>query len=207
MSVRYESLLISVKVLLVAGVIELIAFNLAGRWMNVNAKWSLYACFLSIEIALNMSLWLKRVTIGLSARFKDYSFTKLTRASLDCSKGPLSQTTIAFLGECSKILGKRFERITGLPGKILVWPGLFCSVLTVVLFVVGVPSWAERYLAILLLPSLLYYLFVLLAYCDVVVQMDGVCIDLRQTKNEEVATSQLLPEVISIGKEAGLLLH
>lgn len=207
MNIRYESVLILAKVFFAAFVVEWIGFCYAGRWMDEKSKWSLYTCFMSVEIALNMSLWLKRITSGLAVRFKEYSFNRLAKASIDCGKGPLSQTTVSFLGECSKILGKRFDRITGMPGKVLAWPGLVCSILTVVCFVVGVPVWAERFLILLLLPALLYYLFVLLAYCDIIVQMDGVCIDLGQTKSEEVETSQLLPEVINMGKEAGVPLH
>lgn len=207
MSIRYESVIILVKVALAAVLIEWIGFSYAGKWMNNESKWSLWACFLSVEIALNMSLWLKRITSGLAIRFKEYSFNRLAKASVDCGKGPLSQNMVVFLGECSKILGQRFERITGLPGKVLAWPGLLCVATTVMLYIIGIPPWAERCIIVLILPGLLYYLFVLLAYCDIIVQMDGVCIDLRQTESEGFETSKLLPEVINMGKEAGILLH
>lgn len=199
MKIRFEFALILAKAIAISLMMGFFGYYNFGRWFSCGSRWSLLACYLSLSIGLNMSLFLRRVTEGLAERFRDYAYRKLCDTAINTGSAPLSQTTLTFMGECARLLSRRFERVTKAPSTILSWIGLLCSLLCVCTFVVGVPITLEKNVIFFAFPGLIYYLIVFLAYCDIIVQMDGICVDLKLDAGDAVAKDAVLPEIVQLG--------
>ena len=202
--VRLETIIVTVKVLFTVAVIFWLGYSFSGKWMCTDSKWSLYSSFLTISIGLNMSLLLRRTRAGMAERFRQYALKRLVKFSINNGKGTLNEESVNFLGMYYQVLSDRFAKVTRVPGLILTIFGLFASILIVVLFILGIPECCERFIVLLSLPGLLYYLFLAHVYFDVIVQMDGVCIDIQNHNDIIIYGNTPLPEVKSVAVTIGL---
>ena len=204
---RLETIIVTIKVVVTVGLAFYASCRFGGMWMSSDAKWSLYSAFLTVAIGLNMSLLLRRVRDGLAERFREYAMDRLSRFSVTTGKGALKEESVNFLGVCYQVLSNRFTKVTKVPGSVLAVLGLCASILIVCFFVVGIPQGYERFIMLFALPGILYYLFLAHAYCDVVVQMDGLCIDVQDRTNQIVDGNALLPEIRLAASSMGLSIN
>ena len=202
--IRLETIIVACKVTATVALVFYASYRFGGVWMSSDSKWSLYSAFLTVAIGLNMSLLLRRVRDGLAERFKEYALNRLSRFSVTTGKGALKEENVNFLGVCYQVLSNRFAKVTRVPGSALAVLGLCTSVLIVCFFVLGIPRVCERFIVLFALPGLLYYLFLVHAYCDVVVQMDGLCIDVQDRTNQVVDGNALLPEIRLVASSMGI---
>jgi len=202
--VRLETVIVMFKVGIMIFLIGYLGYNWGGHWMCAESKWSLYAAYLTIAIGLNMSLLLRRVREGMAERFRSYALGKLSQCSIRNGGEVLTEESLNYLGMCYQILSDRFAKVTDVPGKVLSFCGLVASIMTVGLFVTGVPNFLEHFIALAALPGILYYVFLAHVYCDVIVQMDGACIDVLEREVARVNSGALFSEIRCVSKKMGL---
>lgn len=204
MQIRLESVIVCGKVLSIASLLVYFGSRYAGTWISGADKWTMYACFLTVSLGLNMSLLLRRTKEGLADRFRVYTEKKLCECAALKTRGEFTEKSMVFIAQCAKILSQRFKNVTLNPGKILSVLGFLFSGLIAVVYLIGVPEMFERWLVALSLPGVVYYVFLGLVYVDIVVQLNGVCLDVRSlTKGVTVATD-IIPEVKMIVQGAGM---
>ena len=204
MRIRLESLIVSAKVLSVAALFVYAGNRYAGTWIKEADKWTMYTCFLTVSLGLNMSLLLRRTKEGLADRFRVYTEKKLSECAALGSQGKFTEKSMTFIAQCANVLSQRFKNVTLFPGGILSAFGLLFSGLIVVVYLIGIPAIFEQWLIALSLPGVLYYGFIGLVYVDVVVQLNGVCLDVRSLTKADRDSTIIIPAVERVMREVGL---
>lgn len=195
LQIRLESVIVCGKVLSLAFLFVYFGSCYAGTWISSADKWTMYACFLTVSLGLNMSLLLRRTKEGLADRFRVYTEKKLCECAALKTRGEFTEKSMTFIAQCAKILSQRFKNVTLFPGKILSVLGFIFSGLIAVVYLIGIPKVFEQWLVALSLPGVVYYGFIGLVYVDIVVQLNGVCLDVRSLTKGDSDTADIIPEV------------